>query len=131
MRLLVAWIASALAGFVAERFGTLIAVAIPTWKHLLHWTDVLFILRVIPASVYAYAFVVFLILQLAYGGLLYLVLTRLGLFNLPLVLLAYLVPIAGFALMDIGAPARHAIPVFTAGTALAVVGWFVARPPKA
>jgi hypothetical protein len=134
MRLLIAWVASTLAGVVAFSLAVTISAPISVWLiygRLPEWNDIHFLFRIVPSAAYAYAFVMLLMFQLAYGGLLYLVLRRLGLFNLPLVLLAYFVPITGIALIGSAAPKiANAIPMLTAGTALAVVGWFLARSPK-
>jgi hypothetical protein len=130
MRLLIAWVVSALAGLVVYVIAALIVAAISTlyaWGPKLN--GLLISLRSVPAIADTHAVAFFLFLQFTYGGLVYLLLRRLGLFNLPLVFLAYLAPIAGIAL-NIGAPAwlANAIPMLAAGTALAVVGWFLARP---
>lgn len=54
------------------------------------------ILRPVPT----YVFVACLAVQLVYGGLLYVLLVSLGWFKLPVVLLAYLVPVAVLAHMS-------------------------------
>jgi hypothetical protein len=134
MRLLIAWVTSALAGALAFSLAVTISAPIAKWLmygHPPQWDDLLFLFRIVPGAAYAYAFVMLLIFQLAYGGLLYLVLRRLSLFNLPWVLLAYLAPVAVIALTWSAAPkVANAIPMLTAGTTLAVVGWFLARSPK-
>src|SRR5262245_39529396 len=126
MRLLIAWAVSALAGFVAFVVMTLIGAAISTLYasgHPLTGYTV-----TIP---YAHAIAFFLVVQFTYGGLVYLVLSWLGLFNLPLVLLVYLAPIGGLFLMPTDAPGNftNVIPTLAGVATLAVVGWRLARSP--
>src|SRR5262245_27523869 len=98
MRLFIAWVVSAFVG-LAVCFLALVTVGaiseVYRWGRIPDPNALLFPLGLFPAGVYACAFGVLLVLQLAYGSLVYFVLRRLGLLNLPLVLLAYLVPIAG------------------------------------
>src|SRR5262245_66494578 len=87
MQLVTAWLASALAGAVAYPIGVVIAAALQGVPSVV-WTGFL------RFNLYVFAFC--LVLQLVYGGLLYLVLTRVGLISLPLVLMAYVVPLMLF-----------------------------------
>lgn len=149
MHLLIAWVASAFAGFLAERVSTLVILTawnIPAWERLSgglpnprcfleafsYTCPKLFVFRPVPLG--AYPLVFFLVFQLVYGGLLYLALRRLGLFNLPPVLLAYLVPALAWAWIPIyatlGVVFLVLIPPLAAGTALALVGWLLARPQQ-
>src|SRR6516162_9905010 len=120
MRLLVAWIASALAGAAAQPVGLCIAFWLlggAPWGRGL----ILSILRSVP-----YVFVACLVVQLVYGGLLYVLLGSLGWFKLPIVLLAYIVPVAALAYMsDVPKDAIMQISTLTCGVALAVVGWLL------
>jgi hypothetical protein len=132
---LIAWVASALVGVVVFLFASAIVGGVSSaysWGRLPDWGAILFTFWLLPAGVYASAFAFLLVLQFAYGGLLYWVLRRLGLYNLPLVLLAYLAPITGLALSGAAAPQiANAIPLLACGTALAAVGWFLAPRPRA
>lgn len=131
MRLLIAWVVSALAGVVAYVVAALIVAAFSTlyaWGPQLNGLRI--VLRTVPMIAYTHAVAFFLILQFTYGGFVYLVLSRLGLFNLPLVLLAYLAPVGGLFLMQAATQGHfaNAIPTLAAAAALAVVGWLLARP---
>jgi hypothetical protein len=122
MRLLVAWLASALAGAVAEPIGRCIAFWLlggAPWG----WGLLTSILRMVP-----YVFVACLVIQLVYGGILYMALTRLSWFNLPVVLLAYVLPVVAFAYAsDTPKDAIMAISYLTLWMTLAIVGWLLAR----
>ena len=130
MRLLIAWVVSALAGFVTYAIAALALEAIPMYARGPHLIGLF-----VPMTTYLHAAAIpltlqLLALQLTYGGLVYLVLSWLGLFNLPLVLLAYMAPIGGLLLMRAAAPGHtYAIPTLAAVATLAVVGWRLARPP--
>ena len=83
--LVIAWIASALAGSFAHIAGRIIGAALlgvplgmPSPLGLLYFSLLMFCIG--------------LIVQLVYGGLLYVVLKNIGLLNFPIVILAYLIP---------------------------------------
>jgi hypothetical protein len=133
MRLLGAWIASALAGAAAYPIGLCVAIwLLEKWipgpdtlagRSVLGLGLMISILRMVP-----YVFVACLVVQLIYGGLLYVLFRSLGWFNLPVVLLAYIVPVAALALMsDVPKDAIMQISNLTCGVALAVMGWLLAR----
>ena len=120
MRLLVAWVASAFAGAAAIPVGGWVAAWFLGGGPMV-WAMGMF--RIVPI-----VFVGCLIVQFVYGGLLYLGLGYLGLFNLPVVVLAYVVPIAAFVWMGADVPKDivMAIPKLACGLGLAVVGWMLA-----
>jgi hypothetical protein len=125
MRLLVAWFVSALAGAAIYPVGLCIALWLlggpPGGWPLLPLA--MSMLRMIPPT-----FVICLAVQLIYGGILYALLGRLGWFNLPLLLLAYIVPAVYLAMSsDVPKDAIMGIPRLTSGIALAGVGWLLAR----
>jgi hypothetical protein len=119
MNLVIAWFASALAGAVVFLAGEIAVgafmgapIAIPITARSLKFM----------ALVFAFGLVV----QLLYGGLVYLALRRGGL-NLAAVFLAYFVPVFLFcaAGSDTGKSAMMSIPVLLWASALAVVAWSV------
>lgn len=73
-----------------------------------------------------------LVFQLLYGGVVYVILRRLGLFNLLMVLLAYLGPLAVIVWLgsDREKDIIEAIPRLALVSILALVGWFLARSPN-
>jgi hypothetical protein len=115
--LVIAWIVSALAGsaiYVALMFIQLWP-RFPSLKVVLRFA--------------AFATASALVIQLAYGGLLYVILKPLGLFRLPLVVLAYLVPVflVGWRFADTTDDLLGMAPWLAIATALAAVFWFLAR----
>jgi hypothetical protein len=123
MHLLTAWVASALAGAVAYPIGALISAA------LLGAPSVVLrgLLRFNVYYLYVLAFC--LVLQLVYGGLLYLVLARFGWLTLPVILAAYIVPLILFHWFgsDVPKDLIMAIPHFLVGASLAIVAWLLVR----
>ena len=116
MRLMIAWIASAFAGAVAYPAGGLIAATLMGARPALSSGLLIFGL---------YVLVFCLVLQLVYGGLLYLMLGKLGMLNLPVLIVAYLAPIALWVSVggDTGKDLLMAIPKILCGLSVAVVTW--------
>ena len=73
-----------------------------------------------------------LVFQLLYGGVVYVILRRLGLFNLLMVLLAYLGPLA--VIVWLGSDQKkdiiEAIKPLALLSILALVSWFLAQSPN-
>jgi hypothetical protein len=123
LQLVTAWVASAVVAPVVYVGWVIVAVAFlgggwPSPKAMLQWLTIFF-----GGA---------LIFQLLYGGFVYVVFRRLGLFNLLTVLLAYLVPLAVFLWMgsDRQKDLIEAIPKLTLAFMVALVGWFFARSPN-
>jgi hypothetical protein len=112
MRLLVAWIVSASVSAFAACVGMWLAgwlLGLP-----LGWLSGFLTFFLAMLGFY-------LVLQLVYGGLLYVVLGRLGWRTLPVVLFAYLVPVIVLTLVT--TDITVGVPNLIGGTSLAVLGW--------
>jgi hypothetical protein len=77
-----------------------------------------------------FALVLGLIFQFGYGGLVYVILTRTGLWNIWTVSLAYLLPVVLFSYFasDTTQDLLGTIPWLVFALIVAVVSWFFARP---
>ena len=124
LELLLAWIASALAGAFAyttafvltELLGAdLVSPYSPRWSPEL-------LTLILPF------FAIGLIVQLIYGGLLYLGLKAAGLFNFPMLLLGYLLPITAIAWLESDTTGQLLMsePLLLSGLVVAFVTWYCA-----
>jgi hypothetical protein len=117
--LIIAWIASAVANSAAFGAWVFISAGLngsppPAPKGFLR--------------LMLFAFGSSLMIQIVYGGLLYIALKRFGLFNFPVVLLAYLIPVILFSwhASDTSNELIGTIPWLVFGSILALVFWFFA-----
>jgi hypothetical protein len=77
-----------------------------------------------------FAFVLGLIFQFGYGGLVYVILTRMGLWNIWTVSFAYLLPVILFSYLasDTTQDLLGTIPWLVFALIIAMVSWLLARP---
>jgi hypothetical protein len=122
MALVKAWLASSAA----------FAVAFAVWSVLRHWS---FTERLLPYPAQslrqlAMAFGAGLIVQLVYGGLTYVLLTRTGVWRFWTVALFYLASalVIGFFLSDTPQDLVGIIPWLVLALIVAVVSWYFASP---
>jgi hypothetical protein len=124
LELLLAWMASALAGSFA--YTTVFVLTELLRADLvspygLRWSPDL-LTFILPF------FAIGLIFQLIYGGLLYLGLKGAGLFNFPVLLLGYLVPALATAWFGSSSPEKllMSAPLLLSGSVMAAVTWYCA-----
>jgi hypothetical protein len=122
--LLVAWFASAL----------VLSGAMLTWMFLTAWTEGAVLplpLGIVRGGLFA--LVLGLVFQFGYGGLVYVILTRTGLWNIWTVSLAYLLPVVLFSYHanDTTQGSLGTIPWLVFALILALVTWFFAPRPLA